>query len=100
MLDTGGGQFRPGSYNRLEEFKAEILNEFVRKHSINTVIEFGSGDGSQLKLAEYPSYIGVDVSRTAIEQTRSLFSGDPTKTFVHLTNCGLTMSPNSPCRST
>jgi len=78
------GNSGPGSYNRLAQFKADILNEFVRKHAIGTVIEFGSGDGGQLTLAEYPKYIGVDVSQTAIERTRSLFSGDPTKTFVHV----------------
>src|SRR5271157_5436589 len=33
----------PGSYGRLAEFKAEILNEFVRTKNIRTVIEFGCG---------------------------------------------------------
>jgi SAM-dependent methyltransferase len=78
------GNSGPGSYNRLAIFKADILNDFVRKHAVGTVIEFGSGDGSQLRLAEYPNYIGVDISQTAIERTRSLFSGDQTKTFVHV----------------
>lgn len=72
-----------GSYNRLAEFKADVLNRFVAEHQIRSVIEFGSGDGSQLRLAKYPAYIGVDVSRTAIAETRSLYAGDPTKTFVH-----------------
>lgn len=78
------GSSGPGSYNRLAKFKADTLNEFVRMHAISTVIEFGSGDGGQLMLAQYPKYIGVDVSRTAIERTRTLFANDPTKTFVHI----------------
>jgi len=82
------GNSGAGSYNRLARFKAKFLNEFARKHAIRTVIEFGSGDGSQLKLAEYPSYIGADVSRTAIEHTRALFADDPTKTFVHVDELG------------
>lgn len=78
------GNSGAGSYNRLAQFKADILNDFVRENGITTVVEFGSGDGSQLRLAEYPDYIGVDVSRTAIERTRALFAGDPTKRFVHI----------------
>lgn len=75
-----------GSYNRLAKFKADVLNRFVTEHGIRTVIEFGSGDGSQLRLAEYPAYIGVDVSRTAIEGTNKLFADDPSKIFVHIDN--------------
>ena len=80
----GEGNSGTGSSKRLAKFKADFLNEFVREHGIETVIEFGSGDGRQLMLAEYPSYIGVDVVPTALEHTRSLYAGDPTKTFVHL----------------
>lgn len=78
------GNSGTGSSKRLAKFKADFLNEFVREHEIETVIEFGSGDGRQLKLAEYPNYIGVDVALTAIEQARSLFPSDRTKTFVQL----------------
>jgi hypothetical protein len=76
-----GGNSGPGSYNRLAEFKANFLNEFVDKNQITSVIEFGSGDGSQLKLARYPKYIGADVSSTAVDMCRSIFAGDPSKTF-------------------
>src|SRR5580704_5652224 len=57
-----GGNSGPGSYNRLAYFKAEVLNQFIRDRGVEKVIEFGCGDGAQLRLAEYPSYIGVDVS--------------------------------------
>jgi cyclopropane fatty-acyl-phospholipid synthase-like methyltransferase len=62
-----------GSYGRLAEFKAEILNKFVAENNIRSVIEFGCGDGNQLMLANYPYYIGVDVSPKAIEICRKLF---------------------------
>lgn len=78
------GNSGPGSYNRLAQFKADFLNEFVRKHAVTSVIEFGSGDGGQLKLARYPSYIGLDISPAAIQHTRSTFSHDPTKQFMLL----------------
>ena len=61
-----GGNSGAGSYNRLAEFKAEILNELVSEKSIKTVIEFGCGDGSQLQLAAYPRYLGFDVSAKAV----------------------------------
>ena len=70
-----------GSYGKLAEFKAEVLNEFVAEHHINSVIELGCGDGNQLKLARYPKYSGFDVSDTAIRVCRETFAGDPTKAF-------------------
>ncbi|MFP5205140.1 MAG: class I SAM-dependent methyltransferase [Acidobacteriota bacterium] len=76
-----GGTSGSGSYNRLAEFKAEFLNGFVEQNGIASVIEFGCGDGSQLKLARYPSYIGVDISPKAVEICRSKFAADPSKTF-------------------
>ena len=57
-----GSNSGPGSYGRLALFKAEIVNRFVRDHNIADIIEFGSGDGAQLTLADYPRYVGVDVS--------------------------------------
>jgi hypothetical protein len=79
---AAGGNSGAGSYNRLAEFKAETLNAFVKEHDIRTVAEFGSGDGAQLKLAQYPHYTGIDVSPVAIEHCRNLFTGDPTKQFM------------------
>jgi hypothetical protein len=78
-----GGNSGAGSYNRLAEFKAAFLNSFVAQQQITSVIEFGSGDGFQLKLARYPQYIGVDVSVKAIELCRSAFLGDTSKHFLH-----------------
>ena len=73
-----------GSFGKFAEFKAEVLNTFVRKNRIDSVIEFGCGDGNQLQLAEYAHYIGYDVSKTAIARCRELFDGDATKSFCLL----------------
>ncbi|CAD5990005.1 hypothetical protein PCC9214_05694 [Planktothrix tepida] len=70
-----------GSYGKLAEFKAEIINEFVVQNSIEQVIEYGCGDGNQLKLAKYPFYIGFDISLQAILTCKSLFANDATKIF-------------------
>lgn len=73
-----------GSYGRLAAFKAEFLNAFVAKNAVQTVIEFGCGDGNQLSSATYPDYVGVDVSRTAVEKCAARFAGTPGRRFVHL----------------
>lgn len=76
-----GGSSGPGSFGDLANFKAEVLNGFVAHHSIQSVIEFGCGDGNQLLLAQYPEYVGFDVSSHAIAQCRQRFRDDPSKTF-------------------
>jgi SAM-dependent methyltransferase len=76
-----GGTSGPGSYGHLAEFKAEILNDFVRTRNVRTVIEFGCGDGAQLQLARYPEYVGVDVAAVSIARCSGLFAHDPTKRF-------------------
>lgn len=73
----------PGSYGRLAKFKAEVLNDFVRKNNIESVIEWGCGDGNQLKLGEYPKYLGLDVSKNSIKKCIDTFQRDPTKSFLH-----------------
>jgi SAM-dependent methyltransferase len=80
-----GGNSGSGSYDRLAEFKAEVLNKFVADNDISTIIELGCGDGNQLKLAKYPSYVGFDVSQTAITHCRQLFTEDKSKSFERST---------------
>jgi hypothetical protein len=78
---TKGGTSGSGSYGALAESKSRFLNELVRERAVSGVIEFGCGDGNQLSMAKYPSYIGLDVSRTAIGLCQCRFSGDPAKSF-------------------
>jgi hypothetical protein len=77
-----------GSYNRLAHFKAEVINDFVKRHDVCSVIEYGCGDGSQLELAHYPSYVGVDVSPTVLAATADRFAADETKAFIHSNDVG------------
>lgn len=84
-LSVRGGQLigasGAGSYNNLAAFKAEILNEFVKEHKLQNILEFGCGDGNQLSLASYSYYVGLDVSQTAITYVKEKFSSDKTKEF-------------------
>ncbi len=70
-----------GSYGELANFKAEVLNTFVLQKEIHTVIEFGCGDGNQLRYSKYPQYLGFDISPKAIKKCEMLFAGDTTKSF-------------------
>lgn len=76
-----GGNSGSGSYNRLAQFKAKIINDFIKANDIQTVIEFGCGDGNQLALAQYQNYIGLDVSSTVINRCKEKFKEDKNKKF-------------------
>lgn len=79
---ANGGNSGVGSYSFFADFKAEVLNRFVREHDVRSVIEFGCGDGNQLALARYPAYLGLDVSATAVRMCRARFAQDATKRFA------------------
>ena len=70
-----------GSFGKFAEFKAAVINEFVAKHDLRSVIEFGCGDGNQLTLAKYPAYLGFDVSETAVSKCQKLFAEGASKQF-------------------
>jgi SAM-dependent methyltransferase len=79
---AGGMDSGSGSYGKLAEFKAQVLNDFVKEKGISSVLEFGCGDGHQLSMANYPNYVGLDVSRTAIDCCATRFASDPTRSFL------------------
>ena len=76
-----GGKSGSGSYYELAEYKAEIINDFVRKYNINTVIEHGCGDGNQLGYGQYKSYIGFDESTEAVSICKRKYKDDKSKSF-------------------
>ena len=78
---AAGGNSGEGSYGRLAEFKARILNGFIEEHECASAIEFGCGDGNQLSLLSVPAYIGLDVSRTVVQRCVDRFKHDDTKSF-------------------
>lgn len=77
----GGGNSGAGSYGKFAFYKSNVINKFVIEKSVDTVIEFGCGDGNQLSLANYPHYIGFDVSQTAIDCCTAKFSADSNRSF-------------------
>lgn len=73
-----GGTSGSGSYNNLATFKANIINDFIKENKIKNVIDYGVGDGNQLKLLDTKNidYVGIDVSSTAIENCKKIFDDE------------------------
>jgi SAM-dependent methyltransferase len=76
-----GGTSGTGSYGDSAQYKAKVLNGFVQRNGVESVIEFGCGDGNQLSPAQYPSYIGFDISPHAVTMCRERFQGVLSKQF-------------------
>lgn len=81
-----GGNSGSGSYGRLANFKADFLNNFFSANGVDSVLEFGCGDGNQLKLINPKRYIGIDISSTAIDKCRQIFSGVAAYKFYSTTD--------------
>lgn len=77
-----GGTSGPGSYGAAATWKAESVNAWVRDLGVTSVIDYGCGDGNQLMLADYPRYLGLDRSASAIRRCIGLFETDETKSFL------------------
>ena len=73
-----------GSYNHLAEFKASIINNFIKKNEIDSIIDYGVGDGNQLKLINTNNiiYTGIDINEFIISKCKQLFKNDINKTFI------------------
>lgn len=86
------GNSGSGSYGILAEYKAQIINEFVKKNKVETVTELGCGDGNQLKLSNYPKYFGYDVSIKAVEICKKQFKNESSKQFFVLNELSTILS--------
>ena len=79
-----GGTSGMGSYGILAEYKANVLNDFVSENQINSIIEFGCGDGNNLKSFDFPSYLGLDVSDFVISKNKKIFKKNLNWAFMSL----------------
>jgi SAM-dependent methyltransferase len=79
---SSGGDSGIGSYGKFAQFKARVLNALFVEFSLSSAIEFGCGDGNQLKLLYIRNYVGVDISPDAIKRCRETFTDVPGRRFV------------------
>lgn len=69
------------SYGYYAEWKGKILNDFIEEHNIKSILDFGCGDGNQIKLLKKIKYKGIDISKNAIRICKKRFIDDHTKSF-------------------
>jgi SAM-dependent methyltransferase len=64
-----------GSEGDEGSYKAKYVSGFIRDHSVESVIDWGCGDGQVLDLVDLhgADYLGVDVSLTIVERMRAKF---------------------------
>ena len=79
---ASGGTSGAGSYGVAAQWKARVVNDWVGKFGITSVVDLGCGDGNQLTLADYPRYLGLDRSASAVISCIRKFHNDPSKSFL------------------
>ena len=84
----GGSNSGGGSYGVLAEYKSEVLNDFVRDNNINSIIEYGCGDGNNLSFFNFPSYLGLDVSDFVILNNKKRFQKNNNWAFMSIDDNG------------
>ena len=75
------GNSGTGSYNNLAVFKSDVINNFIKDNKICNMIDYGMGDGNQLKYFKIKNYIGLDVSKTIVSKCKSIYKNDKNKCF-------------------
>ena len=86
---AAGGNSGAGSYGRLAEYKAEVINRIIEERGIGSVVDWGVGDGNQLTILSVPNYLGVDVSQTVVNAARERWADDSSKSFIHVSELPL-----------
>jgi hypothetical protein len=77
-----GGISGQGSYGVISKYKAEVINSFIKEKKVNSMIDFGSGDGNQAALFEVDSYVGLDISESSVKRCNEMYRDDKTKNFT------------------
>ena len=77
-----GGTSGAGSSGRLAEFKIRTLNDFIGKHKVKSLMDIGSGDGFIAGQICAETYIGYDVSDTAVKKCSKEFENDLSRVFT------------------
>lgn len=70
---SAGGNSGSGSEGALLRWKAQVVNEIIRRNGIRSALELGSGDGKFADLLDLESYFGYDVSNSAVGLANNLF---------------------------
>lgn len=86
-----GGNSGAGSQGIIAQYKASIINDFVKKNNIQTVCELGCGDWL-FSLFDVPEYTGYDVSEFVVERNKKQYKHKFTTSINELTSYDLIIS--------
>jgi 2-polyprenyl-3-methyl-5-hydroxy-6-metoxy-1,4-benzoquinol methylase len=82
---ANGGNSGAGSSGNLNIFKSEYLNSIIQKYRIESVLDFGCGQGAILEFLDVNKYLGFDPSPEVIKFLRQEYATDSTKEFQYNT---------------
>lgn len=79
-----GGDSGFGSHDEHSiKFKGDYINEFIKKFNVETLFDYGCGDGNQLKMINgFTHYTGYDIAPNIIEDCKILYVGHEDKFFT------------------
>jgi SAM-dependent methyltransferase len=77
-----GDDSGPGSYGESALYKADLINRVVRERGIRSIIDLGCGDGNQLAYLDVDQYLGLDVSKLAIQRCIARHGSNPKRSFI------------------
>lgn len=92
-----GGNSGAGSYNKLGDWKACNINKILEKLKPSSIVEWGCGDGNLIGKIQYPDYLGLDVSKKAVEICLGKYGKEVNRNFSLIseydnTKCDLAVS--------
>jgi len=65
-----GGSSGDGSRGLLAKFKTDVVNNIIEEYNVTSMIDWGFGDGEQLKTFTDINYLGFEVSETAVKRAQ------------------------------
>lgn len=68
------GDSGDGSKGSNYEFKRDYINNIIKKYNIKSIVDFGCGDGKQIKELIVDEYYGIDVASSAVNMCRQLYA--------------------------
>lgn len=71
-----------GSYGKFAEDKSNYINKLIKDYDLKSCIEYGCGDGNNLKYYNFEKYLGLDVAETSIQLCIAQYKNDPSKSFA------------------
>jgi len=76
-----GGESGRSSTLHFGEFKIEIINNFIKQYNIESLIDYGCGDGVLISHFNVKKYVGLDISDFIVNQCKEMFKYDNSKQF-------------------